>query len=101
MVRGWVQRIELTPELQTALDNASGFDRHLVYAENQIAFETVNSLVNIQRQFPDIKRDDWNSLLAYFDISDANQFDLLKPVELIEREVVNGIQFPARLYGDQ
>ena len=97
VVRGWVQRIEPTPELQTALENASGFDRHVVYARNQIAFEAMNSLVNIQRQFPNIKIDDWNSLLEYFDISDANQFDFLKPVELIEREVIKGIQFPARM----
>lgn len=100
VVRGWVERIELTSDLQTALDNASIFDQYLVYAENEIGFETVNSLVSIRRQFSDfinVKREEWNRLLAYFDIVGANQFDLLQPMKLIERKVVDSIQLPANM----
>lgn len=100
-VRGWVQRIDPDPELQRALDEASPFEKYLVYANHGIWFETINSLVDIRRQFPFVNRDDSANLLAYFEIPAANQLDLLESATPTEREVVNGNQLPARIYDDQ
>ncbi|MEM1256350.1 MAG: DUF928 domain-containing protein [Cyanobacteria bacterium P01_H01_bin.21] len=97
VVRGWVQRIEPTAEVKNALDNTSRFEQYLVYAENGIWFETINSLANIRRQFPNLKREEWVTLLKHFTISDANQFNLLEGPEPTQREIVNGNQLPARM----
>jgi hypothetical protein len=98
-VRGWVQRTEPTPELQLALRNAdlSRFEQYLAYANHGIWFETVNSLVNIRRQFPFINRDEWTILLTHFGIPAANQLDILESTLPTQREVVSGNQLPARM----
>jgi Domain of Unknown Function (DUF928) len=100
-VRGWVQRIAPTPELQLALRDAMRFQQYEAYADNGLWFDTVNAVVNIRRQFPFIHRDIWTGLLTYFEIPDANQLDILESAEPTEREVVSGNQLPARMYGDQ
>lgn len=98
VVSGWVQRIEPTDELITKLEETPGFEQYLVYAKNGIWFETINSLVNIRRQFPNIKRDEWAILLEHFNISDTNQFDLSEfATASFEREEVKGNQLPARM----
>ena len=101
VVRGWVQRIEPTSELQAALRSAPRFKQYLVYQENLIWFDTVSSLVKTRRQFPSTNREAWSSLLESFGILRDNQFDVLEPAEPIGREDVKGNQFPASTYGDQ
>lgn len=97
VVRGWIQRVAPTPELQTALRNASRFDQYLAYANNGIWFDTISSLVAIRRQFPSTNREAWLSLVDYFQIPRINQFDGLEPVKPLELEVVSGNQLPARM----
>ena len=97
VVRGWIQRVEPTPELQAALRNTSRFEQYLAYANNGIWFDTVSSLVKIRRQLPSRNREDWLDLLDYFQLPRGNQFDWLEPVKPIELEVVKGNQFPARM----
>lgn len=103
-VRGWVQRVEPTPDLQQALrdgDASRRFQQYEAYADDGIWFDTVSSLVDTRRQFSFINRDLWTGLLTYFEIPDANQLDILESAVPTEREVVNGNQLPARMYGDQ
>lgn len=95
VVRGWVERIEPTPALQTALKNAPRFEEYRAYAENEIWFEAVNSLVKIRRQFPSVNRDAWMSLLADFKVPDNRLY--LESAEPSTREVVSGNQLPARM----
>ena len=97
VVRGWIQRTEPTPELQAALRNGSRFDRYLAYANNGIWFDTVNSLVEIRRQFPSLYKGAWLQLLDQFQIPRVNQFDGLEPVPPIELEVVSGNQLPTKM----
>jgi Domain of Unknown Function (DUF928) len=97
VVRGWVQRVEPAPELQTDLRNTSRFDQYIAYANHGIWFETVNSMVKIRRQFPSTNRDAWISLLEYFQIPEANQPYVLESAEPTDREVVSGNQLPARM----
>jgi len=97
VVRGWIQRVEPTPELQTALRNASRFDQYLAYANHMIWFDTVSSLVEIRRQFPSTNREAWLNLVDYFQIPRINQFDVLEPVKPVELEVIRGNQLPARM----
>jgi hypothetical protein len=100
-VRGWVQRVESTPELELALKGAPRFQQYEAYADHGIWFDTLDSLINTRRQFPFVNRDIWTSLLTYFEIPNANQLDVLEPAVPVERELVNGNQLPARMYGDQ
>ena len=95
VVRGWIQRVEPTEELQTALKNAPRFEQYVTYAENGIWFESVNSLVKIRRQFPSVNRDAWTSLLDYFKVPDDQLY--LKSAVPTVREVVNGNQLPAKM----
>ena len=92
VVRGWIQRVELTPELQMDLDKASNPRQYLVYAKHGIWFDTVSALLKTWRYFP--IKDDWLALLAQFKL---NQVVGLEPVEPVEREVVNGNQLPANI----
>ena len=100
-VRGWVQHIEPTTELQMALSIAPPVEWHRIYAEKGIWFEAVSSLISNRRNFPSASREDWSSLLTYFKIAeeeDTNQFSLLQLAEPVDREVViNGNQLPARM----
>ncbi|MDJ0631734.1 MAG: DUF928 domain-containing protein [Xenococcaceae cyanobacterium MO_188.B29] len=95
VVRGWVQRIEPTEELQTALKNAPLFEQYMVYAENGIWFDTVNSLVKTQRQFSIINRSTWRNLLAYFHIPDNQLY--LESAEPTDREEIKGNQLPTKM----
>lgn len=91
VVRGWIQRAEPTPELQTALRNASRFQQYLAYANNGIWFDTVSSLAEIRRQFPGTYKGAWSSLLDFFEIP------VLEPIQPIQREAVKGNQLPTKM----
>lgn len=95
VVRGWVQRVEPTEELQTALRNAPRFQEYVAYAENGIWFEAVNSLVRTRRQSPSVNRNEWINLLAYFKVPDNRLY--LESAEPSAREVINGNQLPAKM----
>jgi len=97
VVRGWVQRVDPTPELQTALKETSVLQQYTAYANHGIWFETMNSIVENYRQFPNSNRKLWASLLASFNLSEADQLYVLESTEPTEREVVNGNQLPARM----
>lgn len=97
VVRGWLQRIEPTPKLQLALKEVSHFEQYQTYFNNGIWLDAINSLVDIRQQFPYIHQDAWTSLLAYFEIPEANQPDILKSATPSEREVVKGNQLPAKI----
>jgi Domain of Unknown Function (DUF928) len=96
-VRGWVQRTEPPLDLQRNLREAPYFEQYLAYANNDLWFEMVSSLVNIRRSFPFANQDNWSILLAHLQIPESNQFDILESVVLTEREVVNGSQLPANM----
>jgi len=96
-VRGWVQRVETTPELQMALQETSVLKLYEAYASNGIWLETVNSIMVIRRQFSSINQDVWNGLLEYFELAGVNQPDILEDTEPSEREVVSGNQLPANM----
>lgn len=95
VVRGWVQRVEPTEELKTALRDAPRFEQYMAYAENGIWFEAINSLVKTRRQFSSINRDAWTGLLTYFKVPDNRLY--LESAEPTAREVVNGNQLPAKM----
>lgn len=95
VVRGWVQRVESTSELPAQLSPAS--EQYKIYAEKGILLDAISSLMDAHRQSPDTTQVDWLALLAHFGFSDADQLALVAPAELIEREVVNGNQLPARI----
>lgn len=96
-VRGWVQRIEPSGKLQMALRESSPLQQFVVYAEQGIWFETVNSLVKLRRQFGYIRRNAWTSVLAHFKLPNIDQLYDLESAVPLEREEVNGNQLPARM----
>lgn len=102
-VRGWIQQIEPTSELQTKLRMFAPVDWNRIYIENGIWFEAVSSLINNRRNFPRANQQDWNDLLTYFKVieeeEDTNQSILIQLTEPVYREEVevNGNQLPARM----
>ncbi len=88
VVQGWVQRVESTPELETALREASALQQYTTYADHGIWFETINSLVKIYREFPNINEEAWISLLTELQIPDVNQLYLLESTKPLKQEKV-------------
>jgi hypothetical protein len=96
-VRGWVQRVESSEDVQTTLSQAAPLQQYLIYAEQGIWIDMVNSLVELRRQFNYIGRDVWANLLSHLNLPDLDPLYALDAVEPSEREVVNGNQLPLRM----
>lgn len=83
MVRGWVERLELTPVLATALQTASPSRRYLTYAENGIWLEAISELMAIRQRFLPVNptqreqiQQDWFDLLTSLNIPKPEAIDL-------------------------
>lgn len=97
VVRGWVQRVEPTSELQAELSGVPASEQYKVYAGKEIWLDAISSLVDAHHQSPGATQVDWLALLTHFGISDTDQLALAEPAEIIEREVVNGNQLPTKI----
>lgn len=93
-VQGWVQRV--VPEM-----NVSGGEFIIASGQGDdkvvMGLDTINAFMGARQRFPNTYREDWESLLQYFEIPETDQFDMLDDTEPLEREVVNGNQLPARI----
>ena len=92
-LRGWVQRVKPSPQLQNALATTPipllPEYEFKAYVEDRIWFEALNFLVEKRRQFPnDIRyQEDLISLLAeVVDISEPGKLDFINPAEIKDRE---------------
>lgn len=97
VVRGWVQRVEPSSELQSGLSGAPASEQYQVYANKGIWLDAISSLMDAHRQSLGTTQVDWLALLTHFGISDADQLALVEPAALIDREVVSGNQLPAKI----
>jgi Domain of Unknown Function (DUF928) len=95
VVRGWVQRVESSPTLKSALRNAQPFQRYLAYAEDDIWFESFSELVATRRQFPTLPEAQqiWYELLTSFNILRPETIDLGATDPVAVREGV-GVSSP-------
>jgi hypothetical protein len=105
VVRGWVERLESTPALATALQTASPTQRYLTYAENGIWLEAVSELVAIRQRFLPMNpmqreqiQQDWFDLLVSVNISSPEAIDLrtTEPVA-VKADARLQSQVPARM----
>jgi hypothetical protein len=104
VLRGWVQRIEPSPQLQSTLANTPipllPEYEYQAYVDNGIWFEALNSLIKRHRQLSSSSRfrDDLNDLLVGAGIPEPEQFDFLNPAKIMERKAIaTQSQLPARM----
>jgi len=65
-VRGYVQRIALSPEVMNRIKQATGRDRLLLYAKNGLWYDTITELAEMRRRQPQDRQiaTDWADLMA-------------------------------------
>lgn len=100
VVRGWVQRIEVSPALAIALQRVPPFERYLAYAEDDIWFEALSELIATRRQFSTLPQaqEIWRDLLLSFNIFSPETVDLSVTEPIQVREDFNRqSQLPARM----
>lgn len=60
-VDGWIERVELKPEIKTQLENATPKERVTLYAENGIWYEALTTSAELRRADP--QNAEWTTLL--------------------------------------
>ncbi len=65
-VQGWVERVEIDPNMMQAINSTPAVDRLPLYAANQIWSETLATMVELQRQNPNNAdyKGQWQSFLT-------------------------------------
>lgn len=88
VVRGWIQRVEPSPALISALQHTRPFQRYLAYAEDDIWFESFSELVATRRQFPTLPEAQqiWRDLLISFSILRPETVDLTVTAPIAVKE---------------
>ncbi|GET40744.1 DUF928 domain-containing protein [Microseira wollei] len=68
---GWIERVALTPELASQLQQAKPRERVLIFAKNGFWYETITELAALRRANPQDTQlaDDWVALLQDPDVS--------------------------------
>jgi Domain of Unknown Function (DUF928) len=68
---GWIERVALTPELASQLQQAKPRERVLIFAKNGFWYETITELAALRRANPQDAQlaDDWVALLQDPDVS--------------------------------
>lgn len=100
VVRGWVQRVEPSPELEVALQNARPFETYLAYAEDDIWFEALSELIATRQKFPTLPQAQelWYDFLASFNIQNPESIDLsVTESTEVKADPLRQSQLPARI----
>ncbi|NJL46417.1 MAG: DUF928 domain-containing protein [Leptolyngbyaceae cyanobacterium SM2_5_2] len=104
-VRGWVERIERSPELVSALQYASPSQEYLIYAENGIWFEALSELITSQQRLLSLEQarraqvqQDWVEFLASVNILNPEMIDLSlsEPLQ-VKEDLRHQSQLPVRM----
>ena len=93
VIRGWIRRVEPTPQLQMDL-RAVDTPQHHAYAVNDIWFDAASALAELRRNFSDVSSSDWLDLMEYslIDMDEASDSERLAVQEIaaeLEPKLIN------------
>ena len=91
LIRGWIQRVEISPDLRQKLATAREDKIPTIYADAGIWYDALSSLAQLRQKYPDEPkyRQQWGELLQSVGLGELADKPILDTISVIEQQENN------------